>query len=710
MRPKWRLFRQDGARAASLHLAVYLILYVVSLAMGQWAKATFATVLVWTANGVLLAGLLQLKRRDAIRFLIACAALNLAGNAVRHDSPFKIVFNVLLNFGEVLLAGLVARRVCGAALDLRRPGRLLRFVLLAVLPATLIATAFGVSTLGASGVQLWFFFETWFSVEAIGLLAVTPVLLLWSHGGRASSVRPSERSRWAAAEPSLLLGLVAAVTTAVFAQTVAPVPFLVFPLLLLVAYRLSPRWSAAAVLIVVLITAFCTLNGLGPFLVSGLAPKAGGRFPTGILPVLGALPLYNLFIATVLAVSLPASTVLSERRRLEARLRARTEAAVEARRVAEDAVGVKSRFLSMMSHEMRTPLNGVAGFTELLAAQPDLTPKALEQVDHIRRSSDKLLGLVEDILDFSRGDLDVTPAPFCLAATVADALDAVCESADAKGLSLTVEGDLSPDARHIGDARRIRQVLGHLLSNAVKFTPSGAVVVRVALETAGVAITVADSGPGLPPQLLDQMFEVFTQADASIGRAQEGAGLGLPLSRRLAQLMGGELQAANRAEGGAVFTLRLPLERISDAAPAVADLETSARPRVLVVDDHETNRTVACLMLETIGFDHAIACDGLEAVAAAAAEPFDLILMDVRMPNMDGLAATRAIRALPDAGGRVPIVAMTADAMPEDVARCLAAGMNAHMAKPVSVKAITEVLNQLLVAGDDGEAQDLAVA
>jgi two-component system, sensor histidine kinase len=683
--------------------------------MGHWAKATFGATVVWTANGVLLAGLLQLKRREALRFLITCAALNLAGNVVRHDTPFMVVFNVILNFGEVLLAGLVARRVCGAALDLRRPGRLLRFVLLAVLPASFIATVFGVATLGASGIQLWFFFETWFSVEVIGLLAATPPLLLWAHASRASEEGPSGRLGWVAAEPYLLLALVAAVTTAVFVQTVAPTPFVVFPPLLLIAYRQSPRWSAAAVLIVVLITAFCTLNSLGPLVMGGLAPKTG--FPAGIVPVLGALPLYNLFIATVLLVSLPASTVLSARRRLEARLRARTEAAVEARRLAEDALGAKSRFLSMMSHEMRTPLNGVAGFTELLATRADLTPDAMKQLDHIRRSSDKLLGLVEDILDFSRGDLDVTLAPLSLAATVAEAVEAVRETAEAKGIGLTVNGDLAPNTRHIGDARRIRQVLRHLLSNAVKFTPTGMVAIDVALRPEGVAITVADSGPGLPPQMLGEIFDAFTQGDASIGRAHEGAGLGLPLSRRLAQLMGGTLEAANRAEGGAVLTLGLPLERIADAIPppavAVAEVaggvEASTRPRVLVVDDHETNRTVACLMLETMGFDHAVACDGLEAVAAATSETFDLILMDVRMPKMDGLAATRAIRALPH-GAHLSIVAMTADAMPEDVARCLASGMDAHMTKPVSVKALWDMLGGLPADNDQTGVHDLAVA
>jgi signal transduction histidine kinase/ActR/RegA family two-component response regulator len=708
-RPKWRLFRQDGARASALHPAVYLILFVVSLAVGQWAKATYGATVVWTANGVLLAGLLHLKRRQAIRFLVVCAVLNLLGNALRHDNPIMLVYNVVLNFGEVLLAGLIARRVCGAALDLRRPGRLLRFALLAVLPATLIATAFGVATLGASGSKLFFFFETWFSVEAIGLLAAAPPLLLWAGGARVSDAMRPLRVGWMRAEPYVLLGALTAITVAVFVQTVAPTPFLVFPPLLLIAYRLSPRWSAAAVLIVVLITAFCTLNGHGPLLMGGLAPKTG--FPAAIVPVLGALPLYNLFIATVLLVCLPASTVLSERRRLEAKLRARTEAAIKARRLAEEATGAKSRFLSMMSHEMRTPLNGVAGFAELLAARADLCPDAVQQVERIRRSSDSLLGLVDDILDFSRGDLEVVVAPFSLATVVVDAVEAAREGADAKGLTLALEGDLAPEVRHMGDARRIRQVLRHLLSNAVKFTPSGMVSVKLSTDAGAATITIADSGPGLPQHLLGALFDAFSQADATIGRAHEGAGMGLALSRRLAGLMGGDVDGANRPEGGAIFTLRLPLQRTEDTEPAPsAEIETDRSPRVLVVDDHQTNREVACRMLEAIGCEFAIACDGLEAVEAARIAPYDLILMDVRMPNMDGLAATRTIRALPGAAAGVPIVAMTADAMPEDVVRCLAAGMDAHLAKPVSMERLCEILNRFLADDDESGEDGLAVA
>ena len=252
---------------------------------------------------------------------------------------------------------------------------------------------------------------------------------------------------------------------------------------------------------------------------------------------------------------------------------------------------------------------------------------------------------------------------------------------------------------------------GCLVSSGWPATPeAGAIAaIQVTLEPEGVSLSITDSGPGLPVQGLDELFDAFSQADTSISRAHEGTGMGLPLSLRLVQLMGGELKGANRAEGGAIFTLRLPLERISDAVTVVVDLETETRPLALVVDDHETNRTVACLMLETIGFDHAIACDGVEAAESAAAASYDLILMDVRMPNMDGLAATRAIRAMP-ACASTPIVAMTADAMPEDVARCLAAGMNAHAAKPVSVKALCDVLNHLFAMEGESEAHDLAAA
>jgi two-component system, sensor histidine kinase len=688
-RGRWRLFRQDGARAATLPAAVYALLFAISLAMSHWSTAKYGAAVIWTANGVLLAGVLHLNRRDAIRLLIACATMNVVENVLRHDTPLMLVVNVGLNFGEVVMAGVITRRFCGAALDMRRPVRLLRFALLAVIPTTLLSALIGNIALHAPPERWWVNYETWFSVEALGLLAVTPPLLLWAQGGRF--VGESAKAR--PVEEAVLLVVLAITTVAVFAQNAVPAPFLVFPPLLLIAFRLSPRWSAAGVLLVALIAAAFTLNGHGPMMLGSLAPRTW--FRSDIVPVLGALPLYNLFIACVLAVTLPASTVLTERRRLEARLRHRTEVAVAARRAAEEAVATKGRFLSMMSHELRTPLNGVSGFTELLAARKDLADDARAYVDGVRASGERLLLIMDEILDFARGDLTLVPAPVSINAIVREAVEAVRSQAAAKHLSVRLESALDETGRHLADERRLRQVLGHLLRNAVEFTVKGGVAVALSPTANGVCIDVSDTGPGMPEAMLAKLYEPFSQADDTTSRGHEGAGMGLALSRRLARLMGGEINARNRPEGGSTFSVDLALPRLEDEAAAACG-DPDAPPRVLVVDDHAMNRKVARLLLEALGCTVDLANDGEEAVAAVSGAVFDLILMDVRMPKMDGLAATRAIRALPRAAASTPVVAMTADAMPEDVARCLAAGMDAHMAKPISSAGLLATLERWL--------------
>jgi signal transduction histidine kinase/ActR/RegA family two-component response regulator len=685
------LFRQDGARAATLPAAVYGLLFAVSLAMSHWSTAKYGAAVIWTANGVLLAGVLNLNRRDAIRLLIACVAMNVVENVLRHDTPRMLVVNIGLNLGEVVMAGVITRRFCGAALDMRRPVRLLRFALMAVIPTTLLSSLIGNIALQAPPDRWWVNYETWFSVEALGLLAVTPPLLLWAQGGRFVGESGKPRSF----EPAVLLSLLAVVTVAVFAQSAAPAPFLVFPPLLLIAFRLSPRWSAAGVLLVALIAAVFTLNGQGPMMLGSLAPRSW--FRADIVPVLGALPLYNLFMASVLAVTLPASTVLTERRRLEARLRHRTEVAVAARRAAEEAVATKGRFLSMMSHELRTPLNGVSGFAELLAARKDLGDEARAYVDGVRMSGERLLLIMDEILDFARGDLTLVTAPLSINAVVREAIDAIRSQAAGKRLDVGLESTLDEAARHLADDRRLRQVLGHLLRNAVKFTSQGGVVVTLFETRRGVCIRVSDTGPGLPDAMLEKLYEPFSQADDTTTRGHEGAGMGLALSRRLVRLMGGEIKAHNRLEGGSTFTVDLVLPRLEDRAAEASDCDDAdAPPRILVVDDHAMNRKVARLLLEALGCTVDLANDGEEAVAAASGGAFDLILMDVRMPKMDGLAATRAIRALPSAAASTPVVAMTADAMPEDVTRCLAAGMDAHMAKPISSAGLLAMLQRWL--------------
>ena len=713
MQGRWRLFRHDAGRVAGPPALAYVVLYGAAMAVGYWTIGQFGTATVWLANGVVTAALLQLHRRPAIAVLAACAALDVLVNSVRGGVPYYLVTSVVLNLGMAMLAAVLARRVCGAALDLRRPGRLTRFAVLAVVPATAtgaLASMGLMALIVPKPLVMWLFqLQNYFAVEVLGLFLVTPILLLLARRHRFAGAARASRI-----EAVSLIGLMLAVTAAVFWQDHAPVTFLVFLPMMLIGLRLSPAWSAGALIGLALVSGAATLMGHGPVHLTRLVVLPGLE---SVPPMVHSLGVYNLFLLAMVVTVLPISTVMTERRRLEARLRARTAAAQEARRVAEDAAAARSRFLAMMSHEMRTPLNGVAGFADLLAGRADLDAEAVRQARQIRESSDGLLMLVEDILDFARGECTLSPEPLDLAAVAREALGPSRAAADAFGLTLTIDDRLPARSRFNCDRRALRQALHPLIANAVKFTTEGGVSVRLDRAGEGIAIRVSDTGCGIEPAHHAALFEAFSQADASTTRLHEGAGLGLALVARHVHRLGGRVEVDSRPGEGSTFTLHLPLTRAADApaetaapdasslaprpatAPSAVQAAGSRVARVLVVDDHPVNREVARIMIQAFGCEVIEACDGHEAVAAAAGHAFDLALMDVRMPRMDGLEATRRIRALPGRSGAVPIVAMTADAMPEDVARCLAAGMNGHLAKPVSQAALFAIVSRAL-AGD----------
>ena len=712
MHGRWRLFRHDAGQASGPPAWAYVALFAACLLVGIWSARTFHAVVIWPANGVMLAAALQLHRRQAIRVLAVCFVLNIIGNVVRGDPQPMLWLNAVLNVGEVCLAALIARRVSGAAMDLRRPKRLANFALMAVIPAVLLSAFAILSVVGPMRgytVPIYLFtLHRFFDMETLGLLLIAPALLLIAKSHRFRSTAPAS-----AVETGVIVSLLLAVTALVFFQSVAPAIFVIFPFLLLVSFRTSPSWVAGSMIGIAVIGAAATMTGHGPVMMTHLTPLPGLE---QVPPVLRQLSVYYLFVLGVIVTALPVSTSMSERRRLVERLERRTVAAHEARLRAEEADAAKSRFLALMSHEMRTPLNSVAGYAEVLARRADLDPVALEHLGHIQRSGDALLLLVEDVLEISRGDDVLSLTPLSLTEIVASAVAPSQIAADEKGLSIVV--DIRPDARPtlIGDRRRLRQALHHLISNAVKFTERGAVTVRADRIDGEVLIAVTDSGCGLDMAGADRLFGAFVQGDDSISRAHIGAGIGLTLVQRHATLMGGSVVVDSHPGDGATFTLLLPLELADVSAPiaqtpaggiTIADeLEEGDddRPaRILVVDDHPANREVARLMLTAIGCEVTEAVDGEEAITMAAAQPFDLILMDVRMPRVDGLAATRAIRA---SGNPVPILAVTADAMPEDAARCIAAGMDDHLPKPISHHALYAAMERLL-SGESG-APDLS--
>lgn len=375
-----------------------------------------------------------------------------------------------------------------------------------------------------------------------------------------------------------------------------------------------------------------------------------------------------------------------------ARKRAEKDAA-KARRAAERASQEKSDFLAFTSHEIRTPLHGVMGTLSLLLDTP-LDAEQRAYAETARRCGATLLQTVNELLDLSRieaGKLDIHPAPFSLADIVRDVLDLLAPAAAEKGIEISASLDHLLPAQLVGDAMRIRQVLTNLADNAVKFTHRGSVELRLAaLPDGHVGFAVTDTGIGIPPKLRQKLFRRFTQA--AEGAEQTGSGLGLAICQRLVALMGGQIAVDSTPGRGSTFFFDLPLPPIpaSGAPPSRLAPQRElplppslAHGRILLAEDGKANQLVAAAILRKAGYTVELARDGAEAAAAAESGDYDLVLMDLRMPLMDGYAATRAIRALRGPRGRVPIIAMTASAMPGDAERCLDAGMDGHLPKPL---------------------------
>lgn len=388
-------------------------------------------------------------------------------------------------------------------------------------------------------------------------------------------------------------------------------------------------------------------------------------------------------------------------------LRAALAQSEEAECRAEAASRAKSQFLANMSHEIRTPMNGIIGMNELLL-RTRLTASQRQYAETVQTSAHALLGIIDDILDISKleaGKLEIETIDFRLGEVIGPAVDLLAPQALDKGLTLTYDIDAGADGPLRGDPTRLRQVLLNLVANGVKFTDHGGVEVQARGQAqAGrtrIRVEVRDTGIGLTEEQKSRLFQNFQQADGSITRKYGGTGLGLAISRQLVELMGGRIGVDDREGGGAVFWFELDLEAGATTTAAETEAEPiaddSARPaHVLLVEDNDINARLATEVLRQIGFSVERAAHGGEAVDAVTARPFDLILMDVNMPVMDGLEASRRIRRLAGPAGRTPIVAMTANAMASDEAACRAAGMDAFVAKPFKLDQFVAILAQTL--------------
>ncbi|MFW0756668.1 ATP-binding protein [Pseudomonas sp. H11T01] len=379
---------------------------------------------------------------------------------------------------------------------------------------------------------------------------------------------------------------------------------------------------------------------------------------------------------------------------------------IQTREEAEKANNAKSDFLAMMSHELRTPMNGVLGMLQLLETT-EMTEEQIEYAALASESTEHLLKVINDILDFSRIErsaLELEHIPFNLADLITSCAQAFQHSALQRGLSLELKIPAGMESLQVqGDPTRIRQILVNLIGNALKFTDQGSVTIEpqwqsLDHEVLWFTCSVRDSGIGISAQSLDLMFNAFQQADSSISRRYGGTGLGLPIARTLAERMGGTLRAQSEEGRGSVFTLEIPLALYQQSLPVLAPRLPSGNDHgegrnVLLVEDNPVNRTVIEAMLRSLGFTVSVATDGAQAIRSAESLIFEAILMDCRLPLIDGYEATRQIRQLPGCAD-LPIIALTANALQGDREACLDAGMNDYLAKPFKRTDLQQILQR----------------
>jgi signal transduction histidine kinase/CheY-like chemotaxis protein len=638
-----------------------IVLAVAFFTIAAISMAKFGTnTPIWFANALAVAVLLQWRRRSWPWFLVLVYGADIAAMAsVGTARPWLLSLSDVV---ETFLTAALIRRIGGATAPFSNVAGLAKFILIC-LAVPIVSATWGAS-MRALQLDIPPLPEivNWYTASALGLLVVCPSLLIWM----TPELRPRS-TKQEIIETALLCAGLAIMALVTFQYSEAAYLFIVFPALLLLVWRRGFAGLTLGTALLLMIGLWQTLSGVGAF--AQLVEQRNLHEEIEALQVyLGALALS----------SLPLAVVLADQRRLSAELSKVAEA--------------RSEFLAAMSHEIRTPMTGVLGMVDLLVSEHP-TARQQQQLDGIRASGRHLLNVLNDILDFSRietGRIELEKVDFSLPVLLEQVQLELAPIAVERGIEINVGlTDRSPPIVR-GDPTRLKQILLNLAGNAIKFTPKGSVLILAAYcPTGGEArfrFEVRDTGIGIAAEQQLHIFSAFTQADNSTSRRYGGSGLGLAISKRLVDAMGGEIGVESRLGEGSLLWFEVPLA-IGEVAnlhqEGLSDAPALAPRRVLLAEDVELNRDIIRTILERDGHRVAIAENGREAVRRVRQERFDLVLMDVHMPVMDGLDAARAIRGLPGPAGATPIIALTANVMAAEQEKCRVAGMDGVLMKPI---------------------------